>query len=67
MNILVILKRTGDQWRDLSLEEYAKERAKDGGYQAWAENEFFNQVQPFTVSADTAATVCDEWAKINQS
>jgi len=32
MNILVILKRTGDQWRDLSLEEYAKERAKDGGY-----------------------------------
>ena len=31
-NIMVILKRTGDTWRRLTVEEYEAERLKDGNY-----------------------------------
>jgi len=31
-NIMVILKRTGDEWRSLTWDEYKTERLKDGSF-----------------------------------
>lgn len=42
-NIMHILKRTGDTFRDLSEEEYIKERKKDGHFTI-QEMDFFRQV-----------------------
>ena len=43
-NIMAILNRTGNKFRDLTWEEYEKERLKDGNFDA-REKGFFEKVQ----------------------
>ncbi len=71
LNIMTILKRTGDKWRKLSWDEYVKERVLDGAsqtdlnspvdYKTGSEKMFFEQVVPYTVDADSAAAFSDSW------
>ncbi len=69
-NIMIILKRTGDIWRELSWEEYSLERKKDaetdkgGGFNSWKEEPFFEQVQPYTVSEEQARLFSPTWKEI---
>lgn len=59
-NIMAILARTGDTWRDLSLSEYEEERTKDGGL-SYKEAALFNKVQPYCVSQQTAYLFSKNW------
>ena len=59
-NIMVILKRTGDQFRPLSWEEYSVERQKDGNFSE-LEKKYFDAVIPYCISADTAILFSPEW------
>ncbi len=61
-NIMVVLKRTGNEWRDLSWEEYKEERLKDGNFSE-AEYDYFHKVIPYCKSADTAVLFSKSWAK----
>lgn len=63
LNIMVILSRTGDQWRALTWDEYRAEREKDGNFSA-AEKPHFDAVVDFTVSPATAALFCLAWRQI---
>jgi hypothetical protein len=62
-NIMVILKRTGNQWRELPYAEYEFERRKDGGFTD-SEMAYFDQVRPYTVSAEKAAMFSPTWKNI---
>jgi hypothetical protein len=75
-NIMVILKRTGNKWRELSWDEYLAERQKDGGgntgnystsHGYLSEQTCFSSVQPYTVSPEKAAEFSGTWAKIFKS
>ena len=59
-NIMVILKRTGDAFRDLSFEEYKEERIMDGNYSGMEQN-YFYQVLPYCKSADIAKLFSKSW------
>lgn len=61
-NIMVIMGRTGDEWRELSWDEYKEERLKDGNFSI-SEKQFFDRVTPYCKSADTAVLFSAEWAK----
>lgn len=61
-NIMRILKRTGDTFRPLTPEEYAKEREKDGGYST-AELACFAKVVKWCKNADTAPLFSPVWEK----
>jgi len=63
VNIMVILKRTGNTWRDLTWEEYCTERFKDGGL-TLAEQDYFTQVIRFCRSEIGARLFSKEWAKV---
>jgi hypothetical protein len=58
-NIMVILSRTGNTWRELSYKEY-QQRLADGGY---TEHEMchFEQVIRFTVSEEAARRFSPAW------
>lgn len=60
-NIMIILSRTGDEWRRLTWEEYETERRKDGEFSA-VERHYFDQVIDYCVSAQTANLFCKHWA-----
>ena len=59
-NIMTILKRTGNEWRQLSWEEYKEERLKDGNFTE-GERKYFDMVLSYTVSADKAKMVGADW------
>lgn len=61
-NIMIILKQTGDIFRDLKWGEYKKERLKDGGF-TQSEKEYFDQAIPHCKSADTARNFSKVWEK----
>lgn len=61
-NIMTILKRTGDTWRELTWEEYKTERLKDGRFSEM-EQGYYEQVIPYCKSADTANLFCKNWVK----
>ena len=61
-NIMIILKRTGNTFRELSWEEYRKERSKDGGF-GYNEKRHFDTVNIFCKNQDTAKTFCAHWAE----
>lgn len=65
-NIMVILKRTGDTWRDLTWDEYEKERKKDGNFSNM-EKSYFNKVRPYTISSDSAYKFSPVWAKVKDN
>ena len=62
-NIMKILKRTGDTFRNLTVEEYEAEREKDGNFST-VERELFKRVLPYCKSADTATLLSPDWKKI---
>lgn len=61
-NIMIILARTGNIWRNLSWEEYVQERIKDGGY-CYNEKSMFDKVVGYCVSEDAARLFSPSWKK----
>ncbi len=64
-NIMTILKRTGDKFRELSWGEYKQERLKDGEFTE-SEQGYFDQVVSYCDSADKAALFPEDWKVINE-
>ncbi len=61
-NIMMILSRTGDEFRLLSWDEYKEHRTKDGNFTE-SEKQYFDRVVGFCVSAESAKAFCQSWAK----
>jgi hypothetical protein len=59
-NIAKILKRTGDDWRELTEEEYVRERTNDGNFST-READLFHKVKGYLKSGDTAKLFCTGW------
>lgn len=59
-NIMVILYRTGNEFRKLSWEEYKKEREKDEPIENF-EKDYFEEVSEYCISAEKALEFCDDW------
>jgi len=59
-NIMVILSRTGNEFRLLPWEEYKQERIKDGNFTE-SEKQYFDRVAGFCVSAESAKAFCPSW------
>jgi hypothetical protein len=62
-NIITIMKRTGDEWRALSWDEYRHEREKDGNF-GMGERKYFDDVIEYTASALDASYFCAAWKQI---
>ncbi len=62
-NVMKVLKRTGDEFRPLSWEEYKEERLKDGNFSD-REKSIFENVIPYCKSADTAVLFCKTWVSV---
>jgi hypothetical protein len=60
-NIMVILSRTGDEWRSIQWDEYASERAKDGGFNAYKERPCFERVVSYCASPESAKSFSPGW------
>ena len=58
-----ILKRTGDEFRPITWEEYKEERLKDGNFSD-REKSIFENVIPYCKSADTAVLFCKTWVSV---
>lgn len=63
-NIMVILKRTGDTFRELSWEEYRTERLKDKGFHE-SEIVAFDSVVGYTITEENARQFSLEWKEAN--
>ncbi len=61
-NIMAILARTGDTWRQMEWHEYETEREKDGNF-SFAESTYFGKVVKFCASAETAQLFSPAWEK----
>ena len=59
-NIMVILSRTGNEWRKLSWEEYQTERMRDGGFTGLEFKEFEAAVN-YCTSEEQARTFSPAW------
>lgn len=59
-NVIVILKNTGDQWRNVTIQEYEEYRKKDGNYSI-SEKRYFEDVIPYLNSADKAELFSPSW------
>jgi hypothetical protein len=55
-----ILKRSGNEFRDLSYDEYKAHRINDGDFSP-SEKHYFSAVIKFCKSADTAKCFSDAW------
>lgn len=62
-NVMTILNRTGDNWKELSWDEYETERLKDGNFTS-SEKHYFDKVIPYCVSWEKAITFSPSWAEI---
>lgn len=60
-NIMIILARTGDQWTNLSFDEYRKERIRDGDFHKW-EEDLFLHVKEYCQSPEMAKSFSPNWA-----
>lgn len=63
-NIMVILSRTGDEWREVSWDEYKAERLKDGEFSEWAERPHFEAAIPYTTSEANARRFSPVWDSV---
>lgn len=73
INLMRILKRTGDKWRSLTWEEYSEIRKADEAkavsedpkyrynFSEWAEKAHFDQVSRFCVSEEAAKSFSPAW------
>lgn len=64
-NIMVILERTGDVFRNLSWEEYKEERINDGGFSS-REKEYFTRVIDYCSSEERAREFSIVWTNIKE-
>ncbi len=62
-NIMIILARTGNKFRDLSWDEYVIQRKKEGNFKD-AEKEYFIEVSGYCKSAESAFLFSREWASL---
>mgnify|MGYP006935488746 FL=1 len=60
-NIMVILSRSGNEFRLLSWDEYKEHRIKDGNFTE-SERQYFDRVVGFCVAAESAMAFCPTWA-----
>ena len=75
-NIMVILSRRGDIWRELSWKEYSMERKIDEDFSnpdcscldfsfcPSAERSYFESVRPYTVSEEKARSFSETWRDV---
>lgn len=63
MNIMVILSRTGNKFRELAWKEYKKERLKDEDFTE-GEHEYFDKVIDYCKSSDTAKLFSGVWNEV---
>ena len=61
-NIMKILSRKGNEFRELTWEEYVEERKKDGNFNS-IEEYYFRMVVHHCQSAEAAVLVSKEWAE----
>ena len=61
LNIMKILQRTGNEFRDLSWEEYKEERTKDGNFSSREKKYFEESVKYCT--AEKAQSFSSSWRK----
>lgn len=61
-NIMVILSRTGDNFRSLTWDEYKEEREKDGNFSE-GENIYFYQVINYCISPEAARLLSPVWGE----
>jgi len=62
-NIMIILWRTGNEFRDLSWKEYKEERLKDGNFTE-GEKYYFDNVIRWCFSANNAKQFSPKWQVI---
>ncbi len=62
-NVMVILKRTGNKFRDISWEEYVVERMKDKNFSEM-ERGYFDKVKPYCMSPEMAMTFSPTWMNV---
>lgn len=71
LNIMKILKRTGDVWRVLSWREYKAERLTDclTDKRGFSDSElgYFNQVAMYTTSEQRASQFSPDWSVVVSS
>ena len=65
-NIMYILSKAGDEFRELSFEEYSEHRLKDKATQRDLDLElyYFNQIVRYCVSENNANRFCGNWYKL---
>lgn len=61
-NIMVILSRTGNEFRLLTWDEYKAERQKDGSFTE-SEKSYFDKVVGFCVAEQSALAFCNTWVQ----
>jgi len=61
-NIMVILSRTGDEFRPLSWDEYKAERLKDSGFTE-GEKTYFDKVALWCKTGEQAQEFSPTWAQ----
>ena len=69
LNIIKILSRTGNTWREITWSEYLNERIKDGGgnthnYKHGSESTLFKEVVRYTCSEDVARLFSPSWDEV---
>lgn len=62
-NIMTILSRTGNTFRELTWDEYKTERLKDGNFNEHKEHKYFNAVKGFCLNADRAWAFSPKWRR----
>lgn len=65
-NIMIILSRTGNEFRELSWDEYKEERLKDGGFSD-RERAYFDKSIGFCKSEDTAVLFSPKWSSVKNN
>lgn len=65
-NIMVILKRLGDNWIPLTWEQYKEERLKDGEFTE-SEKRYFDIVIDYCKDPESAAMVSPMWKEITNN
>ncbi len=63
LNIMKILAKNGDIWRELPIEEYIIMRKKDGNYSI-SELLYFESVIGYTLTEQTAVLFSDAWKQV---
>lgn len=64
-NIMVVLSKMGDTFKELTFEQYSEARRADGASERdmMLEKPYFEKVSPHCVSAETADAFCKGWFK----